>query len=121
MRKHGSGAPPRRGGGHAGWRGVVLWSWLVPAAILVWQPGAQAADPTAGRKTYMTHCQNCHGQDGVGRIPGTPDFSRGQALLQPDMTLVRTIKDGKGMMPAYRGLLTEEELLDLVAFLRTLR
>lgn len=104
-----------------GGRAALMWSMLVLAVALAWQHEARAADPVEGRKIYAAQCQNCHGENGVGQIPGTPDFSRGQALFKPDMTLVQTIKDGKGMMPAYRGLLTDEELLDVVAFLRTLR
>ena len=100
---------------------IWLWVSLAFALVSVIQPEARAADPSEGRKTYMAHCQNCHGSNGVGQMPGIPDFSRGEALLQPDAALVRTIQDGKGMMPAYRGLLTEEQLLDVVAFLRTLR
>lgn len=102
-------------------RPVLMWSILAFAVAAGGLPEARAADPTEGRRIYMVQCQNCHGANGVAQIPGVPDFSRGQALLQPDMTLVQTIKEGKGMMPAYRGLLTDEELLDVVAFLRTLR
>lgn len=114
MSRHGSMARSVR-------RPVLIWSILVVAVALEWQHEARAADPVEGRKIYTSQCQNCHGENGVGQIPGTPDFSRGQALFKPDMTLVQTIKEGKGMMPAYRGLLTDEELLDVVAFLRTLR
>lgn len=82
---------------------------------------AFAADPNKGRQIYMKHCQNCHGISGKAQIPGVPDFSRGEGLFRPDIELVRQIRTGRGMMPAYEGLFTEEELLDVVAFLRTLR
>ncbi len=82
---------------------------------------AIAADPTKGRVIYMSQCQNCHGANGVGQLPGMPDFSRGESLFRPDTELVRVIFAGRGMMPAYRGMFTEEELLDVVAYLRTLR
>lgn len=82
---------------------------------------AQAADPSKGRALYMTHCQNCHGAKGVGQLPGMPDFAHGEGLFKPDMEVVRVIKSGRGMMPAYQGVFSETQLLDLVAFLRTLR
>lgn len=82
---------------------------------------ALAADPTKGRVIYATHCQNCHGMKGAGQFPGMPDFSRGESLFKPDIEIVRVIYAGRGMMPAYRGMFTEEELLDVVAYLRTLR
>lgn len=112
-------ASARRRSGRHGLRAVAQWLALV--AICVWQTAAWGADPVEGRKAYMTHCKNCHGTNGASQMPGIPDFSRGEALLQPDMVLVETIRRGSGMMPAYRGLLTDDELLDIVAFLRTLR
>lgn len=93
-------------------------------ALMLALPGGQeamAADPTKGRKIYMQHCQNCHGLSGKAQMPGVPDFSRGEGLFRPDIELVRQIRLGRGMMPAFEGLFTEDELLDVVAFLRTLR
>lgn len=83
--------------------------------------GAMAADPGKGRQIYMQHCQNCHGLNGTPQMPGIPDFRRGESLFKPDIEVVRKIRSGQGMMPSYEGLFTEEELLDVVAFLRTLR
>jgi len=80
-----------------------------------------AADPLQGGKSYQSHCINCHGANGAGEIPNAPDFARGERLLQPDNTLLETIKSGKGMMPAYRGVLTDEEIRDVIAYVRTLR
>jgi len=79
-----------------------------------------AADPSAGSRIYIKHCQDCHGADGKPVFPGAPDFSRGEKLLQPDADLLNAIKNGTGIMPAYQGLYTDEELLDVVAYLRTL-
>jgi cytochrome c6 len=50
-----------------------------------------------------------------------PDFTRPTALLEPDLTLLATIRAGRGAMPAYRGQLRDREILDIVAHLRTLR
>lgn len=94
---------------------------LAALALLGWACSATAADPNKGRRIYMSQCQNCHGANGVSRIPGAPDFSRGDGLFRPDLEIVRAIRSGRGMMPAFEGMLTEEELLDVVAFLRTLR
>ncbi len=98
----------------------------MPAMMLLcvaalWQGAAWSADINKGKQIYVKHCQNCHGARGNGQIPGVPDFSRGERLLQPDANLVTTLRNGKGMMPAYRALLRDHELLDVIAYLRTLR
>jgi cytochrome c6 len=99
-------------------RGLALAAGLAGSGL--WQP-AMAADPLQGRKLYKSHCENCHGANGAGQIPGAPDFLRGGALMKPDLELMRAVKAGRGMMPAYQGMFTEPELLDVIAYLRTLR
>lgn len=94
---------------------------VIVAGLTVSGQQAVAADPLQGRKIYMTHCENCHGANGVGQIPGAPDFVRSDALMKPDIELMRTLKSGRGMMPAYQSMFTEPELLDVIAYLRTLR
>jgi cytochrome c6 len=88
---------------------------------LVCNQALYAADPFTGGKLYQSHCLNCHGASGAGEIPNIPDFSRGESLLQPDNTLLETIKSGKGMMPAFRGIFTDDEIRDVIAYVRTLR
>ena len=89
--------------------------------LLIGSAAAQAADIFKGREVYELHCQSCHGIDGRSIEPGTPDFSRGEALFAPDSELVRGLRDGGGMKPAYRGMLTDTELRDVVAYVRTLQ
>jgi len=82
---------------------------------------AQAADPRNGAKVYGERCADCHGNRGVPTMPGVPDFSRNQRLMQSDLTLVKSISIGKGMMPAFQGVLSEHDILDVIAYLRTLQ
>ena len=93
---------------------------LVALAGLFQLSLAQAADPRNGAKIYNNHCASCHGAQGNGMMPGMPNFLRGEGLLKPDAALVQTLERGAGMMPAFRGLLTTQELLDVVAYLRTM-
>lgn len=86
-----------------------------------WAAGAQAADPKHGREIYMKQCVNCHGDRGKPNMPGVPDFSRGERLMQSDLDLIKTISRGKGMMPAFQGILTEKDITDVIVHLRTLR
>jgi cytochrome c6 len=102
------------------WLGWPLGALLV-TAVAGWTVAVQAADPMAGKKIYVQHCQNCHGERGEPQWPGVPDFSRGEGLLQADSVLLTSIKSGKAMMPSYRGALEDHEILDVIAYLRTLR
>jgi cytochrome c6 len=78
------------------------------------------ADINKGRQTYVTHCVICHGQSGSGMVVGAPNFDRGDGLMRPDFTLLGAIKAGKNAMPAYRGMLSDRDILDVIAYLRTL-
>lgn len=82
---------------------------------------AGAADTVRGAELYGLHCAGCHGGNGRPVLPGAPDLARPTALLRPDLTLLTTIRTGKGAMPGYAGLLRDREILDVVAHLRTLR
>lgn len=81
---------------------------------------AYAADPVKGSRLYATQCASCHGLNGTSMMPGTPSFAKGERMMQPDMILVNSIKAGKNAMPAYRGILSDTDILDVIAFMRTL-
>jgi cytochrome c6 len=90
--------------------------------LALWLPdAARAGDVIKGAQLYRQHCSSCHGTGGRPQMVGAPDFSQPTALLKPDMTLLQSIRAGKGAMPAYQGLLRDRDLLDIVAHLRTLR
>lgn len=80
----------------------------------------QAADSIKGGRLYANHCARCHGASGISEMPGAPNFARGEAMLRPDMTLLSAIRTGKNAMPAFQGMLTDREIMDVIAHLRTL-
>ena len=90
-------------------------------SVMMAAAAAEAADPRAGAKLYNTHCAGCHGTRGVARMPGVPEFSRGERLLKADPVLLQSIENGSGVMPAFRGLMSTHEILDVIAYIRTLR
>lgn len=90
-------------------------------AVLALQAApAAAADINRGAATYGKHCAMCHGANGTPVMPGVPNFRRTEALMKPDMQVLASIRGGKGAMPAYFGILRDNEILDVVAYLRTL-
>jgi len=82
-------------------------------------PAAKAADFFKGETIYKQYCLNCHGAAGQGVIGGAPNFTRGQGLMKPDALIYDTILKGKNAMPAFRGVLKEEELYDVITYLRS--
>ena len=92
---------------------------LLSLLFTLMAPACFAADVFNGNRIYQTYCEACHGNTGQGAMPGTPNFSRGQGLLQPDLALLNRIESGKNAMPAFQGVLENEEMLDVIAYLRT--
>ena len=103
------------------WSRAGLYALLAAAAATfgVCAP-ARAADINRGGRIYSTHCAACHGPTGVAVMPGAPNFARNERLLQPDMMLLASVRTGKNAMPAFMGILNDREILDVIAYLRTL-
>ena len=78
-----------------------------------------AGDPFAGSNIYVQHCANCHGGDGRGVIAGTPSFRGGALMMRSDSELKQTILSGKNLMPAFRGLIDDQQIDDVVTYIRT--
>lgn len=85
-----------------------------PAAL------AQGSDVFAGKVVYETHCLACHGPEGEALVAGTPYFSRGEGLMAADVTLIGAIKSGGNLMPGFDRIISDTEILDVVAYIRTL-
>lgn len=81
---------------------------------------ARAGDTVRGAEIYRNQCAICHGSNGRPVMPAAPDFSRRTTLLKPDPVLLQSIRAGKGAMPAYEGILRDLQILDVIAYLRTL-
>jgi mono/diheme cytochrome c family protein len=94
---------------------------LAAALLLLTCSAVQAGDINKGRQLYASHCAICHGQTGRSTMAGTPNFDRGEGLLRPDADLMASIRNGKNASPAYRGILSDRDILDVVAFMRTLQ
>jgi cytochrome c6 len=84
-------------------------------------PSTHAGNPFSGKDPYLKHCASCHGERGESKMLGVPNFSRGEVVISStDPMLLHTIKRGKGTMPGYQGILKDQEILDIIAYLRTL-
>jgi cytochrome c oxidase cbb3-type subunit 3 len=103
-------------------------------------PTPIAGDVQRGRALYKTNCTKCHGEDGSGEGKGTgvtlsrkrefmimppainnPGFlkSAPDAMIRHAILTGRKSPDGENLMPSFKGDLTETELNDLVAYVRS--
>ena len=80
-----------------------------------------AGDIVRGSQLYKAHCVSCHGPLGVSVMPGAPNLARAERMLQSDLALLNALKNGKSAMPAYAGIMTDQQILDVIAYSRTLR
>jgi mono/diheme cytochrome c family protein len=91
---------------------ILLGAYATPAL---------AGNPFAGKDIYLKHCAGCHGERGESKLIGVPNFSRGEVIISStDPMLLEAIKRGKGTMPGFRGLIKDAQLLDVIAYMRTL-
>ncbi len=94
-------------------------SLAVLACLLASSHQAAAADFFKGETLYRTYCESCHGSRGEGLIGGAPNFARGQVLMKPDASIYDVIMHGKNAMPAFLGVLEEEEYYDVISYIRS--
>ncbi len=91
-------------------------------------------DPAAverGLALFETNCQQCHQAQGVGEnvprairhpnfIPAMPLNENSHAWHHGDDQLVQTIRRGNKRMPPFDNVLSEPQLRDLVAYMKSL-
>lgn len=94
---------------------------LVAIPAIAAAGSAFAANFVQGQQLYQMHCAACHGGRGEGVMPDAPKFRMGERLDQPDMVLMQSVKTGKKTMPPFFGILQDGQILDVLAYVRTLR
>lgn len=80
---------------------------------------------TAGETLYKAKCVMCHGPDGKGEVPmgkklNVPSLASVDVQKQSDAQLTDAVTKGKNKMPAYEGKLTNEQIAQLVTYVREL-
>lgn len=99
---------------------VIAGLAFLPAQLL-------AADLARGQRLYNMHCASCHGVNGMPVVPNAPNFAMRERLAVPDVELSQTLMNGMNMrtgrshMPPYIGLLKEQEMMDVLQYIRLIR
>lgn len=76
------------------------------------QPGPTPEE--AGEVLYDQHCAGCHGASGAGTYAGPPLA----VASMSDEELLDQVLEGSGRMPGFAEKLSDDDLADLIAFLR---
>ena len=76
-----------------------------------------------GADNYKAKCAMCHAADGTasgpaGKAMNVPSFKTSK-LTEAEM--IAETKAGKGKMPAFAGKLTDPQIKEVVAFIKTLK
>lgn len=75
-------------------------------------------DETRGEELYNASCVVCHGLRAIGgigpRLAGNPVLSNEQAFW-------KIVYEGRHVMPPLKGVVTEQQMADIWAWLKTLR
>lgn len=104
--------------------------WAVPANFKTMKNPAAKGDASnkAGMALYNKNCASCHGKTGLGdgvkaralkQFPG--DFSKADYQAQSDGDHFYKTKFGRGEMPKYEGKLTDDDIWNMVNYMRTFK
>ncbi len=98
--------------------------------VLLWSPvtliAAEKGDTAKGKEVFMRRCSVCHGESGegkeaIGKMLGVkmPVLGSKEVQSLDDAQIKKIVTEGKGKMKPVN--LSDQELNDVLAFLRTLK
>ncbi len=102
--------------------------WLVVLGSSLAAGQTHRGDPRNGQAVYEKHCLHCHGEklDGAGPdgqylIVRPTNLQSVNSRAKTDWELLVTIANGALFSPmhGYRGTLTDQQMLDVLTYIRT--
>lgn len=115
---------PERGGAHPSKIKGALVLFAVAFALLAAacsrDSGGSSGD-TQTERLYRRQCAACHGADGSGGQVGSmtvADLRAPHAIAYTDAQLYQKIHEGGNGMPAFKWSLSEQQMYDLIRFIR---
>ena len=123
---------------HSGMIGQVIA--MAPQEYEAWLAGGRTASGTPaqnGERLFTEHaCVTCHKRDSTGRGPSLYGLYGSKVALADGRTAIadenylresimnsqaRVVQGYQPIMPAFQGMLSEENLLQLIAYIKTLK
>ena len=95
---------------------IVRIGLLVGVFLLGIAPARAQSAIEAGRDVYAEHCAECHGEK-LTATGAAPDLK----LLRADQKahFDEIVRNGKGQMPAWEGMISDEEIGQIWAYVRS--
>lgn len=87
---------------------------------------ARKTDPLEkGNRLFARYCAGCHGSEGKGDGykllgPDPANLTAPATRKKSDSALLATIHEGKPNMPSWKGLLSDRDIQNVLAYIRTL-
>jgi mono/diheme cytochrome c family protein len=104
--------------------------WIVPANFKSMKNPVAMSDAStqAGQALYVKTCAACHGKTGLGDGPKAKslktvptDFTKAISQNQADGEHFYKTKTGRGDMPKYDGKLSDDDIWNIVNYVRTFK
>ena len=111
---------------HMGMQGESHWNAPAEAATLMNPVTADAVSVQRGRDLFVSNCASCHGNKGRGDGPiaaaltPKPADLVVMAPMHPGGDFFWKIANGRGPMPAWKDTLNENQIWDLVNYIKSL-
>jgi len=104
--------------------------WEAPASADTKKNPIKTDAPTiaAGKTLYVTECLSCHGKKGKGDGPAAVqldvpagDFTKPMFQKHTDGGLFWKVSEGRKPMPSFKKKLNENQIWQLVVYMRTIK
>lgn len=118
---------------------ALVTAAVIIAVLLMIRPFGQSRQIAQGQALYSAHCARCHGKNlegqpnwqtplASGRMPAPPHDESGHTWHHSDKALMGVTKLGlrpfagenyESDMPAFEGILNDEEIESIIAYVKS--
>ena len=102
-----------------------IMSLVLSAILLITISNLAWAEGSPGAAIFKTKCVLCHGADGTGNTPlgkqlQAANLRSKDVQQKPDAELRKVVHDGQTNMPPFGDQLSDEEITQVVKYVRSL-
>lgn len=109
---------------------IYIGLLIIPCLIVVACSNQDSANQSSAKNTtqvpgmqnakelFEVRCAACHGNNGKGGMGNVPDLQKSES---DSIAIFQTIKNGKGDMPSFKTVITENEMKLLAEYVYYLK